>query len=138
MTKYGFLILVTFLAAFSYTVSIVLDETKGRIIVNEILPSPSVLLINPFESVLKKYCQQMERLLIIKRILEEVKNIEYNILWSAFLTTDDAAFEKILYELKKETGESPVVYEKVYLDGTVVKYCSIKGILFILKKVRTK
>ncbi|RKX49380.1 MAG: hypothetical protein DRP38_02985, partial [Thermotogae bacterium] len=117
MTRYGFLIMITFLALFMGLVSI-LWKTEGKLVVNEVLPSPKVLLINPIEPVLKKYQRQMEKQLIVKRILEEVKNVEYNLRWSAFLTTDDDSFERILYELKKETGESPEIHEKVYLDGT--------------------
>ncbi len=137
MTKYGFLILLTFLSALAGLTSF-LWKPEGRISVYEILPSPKVALVNPFEPILKKYQQQMERLLIIKRMLEEVKNVEYSSRWLAFLTTDEAAFEKILYELRKETGELPKIHEKVYLDGTVIKYCKTRGILFILKKVKMK
>jgi len=137
MTRYGFLIMITFLALFMGLVSI-LWKTEGKLVVNEVLPSPKVMLINPIEPVLKKYQRQMEKQLIVKRILEEVKNVEYNLRWSAFLTTNDDSFERILYELKKETGESPEIHEKVYLDGTIVKYCSLRGILFVLKKVKTR
>jgi len=137
MTRYGFLIMITFLALLMGLVSI-LWKTEGKLVVNEVLPSPKVMLINPIEPVLRKYQQQMEKQLIVKRILEEVKNVEYNLRWSAFLTTDDDSFERILYELKKETGESPEIHEKVYLDGTIVKYCSLRGILFVLKKVKTR
>ncbi|RKX55224.1 MAG: hypothetical protein DRP24_05345 [Thermotoga sp.] len=137
MTRYGFLIMITFLALLMGLVSI-LWKTEGKLVVNEVLPSPKVMLINPIEPVLKKYQRQMEKQLIVKRILEEVKNVEYNLRWSAFLTTDDDSFERILYELKKETGESPEIHEKVYLDGTIVKYCSLRGILFVLKKVKTR
>ena len=137
MTRYGFLIMITFLALFMGLVSI-LWKTEGKLVVNEVLPSPKVMLINPIEPVLRKYQRQMEKQLIVKRILEEVKNVEYNLRWSAFLTTDDDSFERILYELKKETGESPEIHEKVYLDGTIVKYCSLRGILFVLKKVKTR
>jgi len=137
MTRYGFLIMITFLALFMGLVSI-LWKIEGKLVVNEVLPSPKVMLINPIESVLKKYQRQMEKQLIVKRILEEVKNVEYNLRWSAFLTTDDDSFERILYELKKETGESPEIHEKVYLDGTIIKYCSLRGILFVLKKVKTR
>ena len=137
MTRYGFLIMITFLALLMGLVSI-LWKTEGKLVVNEVLPSPKVMLINPIEPVLKKYQRQMEKQLIVKRILEEVKNVEYNLRWSAFLTTDDDSFERILYELKKETGESPEIHEKVYLDGTIIKYCSLRGILFVLKKVKTR
>jgi len=137
MTRYGFLIMITFLALFMGLVSI-LWKTEGKLVVNEVLPSPKVMLINPIEPVLRKYQRQMEKQLIVKRILEEVKNVEYNLRWSAFLTTDDDSFERILYELKKETGESPEIHEKVYLDGAIVKYCSLRGILFVLKKVKTR
>ena len=137
MTRYGFLIMITFLALFMGLVSI-LWKTEGKLVVNEVLPSPKVMLINPIEPVLRKYQRQMEKQLIVKRILEEVKNVEYNLRWSAFLTTNDDSFERILYELKKETGESPEIHEKVYLDGTIVKYCSLRGILFVLKKVKTR
>jgi len=137
MTRYGFLIMITFLALLMGLVSI-LWKTEGKLVVNEVLPSPKVMLINPIEPVLRKYQRQMEKQLIVKRILEEVKNVEYNLRWSAFLTTDDDSFERILYELKKETGESPEIHEKVYLDGTIVKYCSLRGILFVLKKVKTR
>lgn len=137
MTRYGFLIMITFLALLMGLVSI-LWKTEGKLVVNEVLPSPKVMLINPIEPVLRKYQRQMEKQLIVKRILEEVKNVEYNLRWSAFLTTDDDSFERILYELKKETGESPEIHEKVYLDGTIIKYCSLRGILFVLKKVKTR
>ena len=137
MTRYGLLILLTLFSILAGLASS-LWKAEGKIVVNEILPSPRVVLVNPFESILKEYQQQMEKLLIIRRIMKEVENVKYNVKWSAFLTTDEKAFDKMLYELKKETGESPKIREKVYLDGTTIKYCRIKGILFVLKKVKTE